>query len=368
MRAVVPRLADKKQIFAERFELIEFLDGGGFAEVFRARDMWLEHDVALKVLRDTDYAERFVREVLAFRKLPKDRFVSVFDYVRAPHKCAETHAYSMELLAAPWQTLEQFVDESMSSLDEGERLRLARFIVLDLLEALSILHAEKIVHRDIKPDNLWIDGRLARRIAKGTEPSGSKQLLKIGDLGIAKNLKGKNAYTEGIGQVFWRAPEQDMVRSKVTVRTDVHAAGLVAMYVLCGVELAHDKRGKKVFIKNELASYFGSRHLGLRLASFIAQATQPNPNGRFASARKAATAFEKALDEDLLECFPALCGLPAGGLKKDEIVDLLFPSFARRHGWAKNRTVSRLDIVREHVEKLYSDRVLERSGHRYRLS
>jgi serine/threonine protein kinase len=80
---------------------LKLLGRGGFGQVWEVQDLLLNQRVALKIS-----AEDIAEETLVLRRLPKDRYVSVFDYVK--DSGVEASAYSMELLERPWMTLDKY--------------------------------------------------------------------------------------------------------------------------------------------------------------------------------------------------------------------------------------------------------------------
>lgn len=354
----------RKKVVASRFELVERIGQGGFGEVWQAKDLWLRQVVALKLLTDNDDARRFAGEVIDLRPLPKDRFISVFDYVRD----GNLHAFSMELMSAPWVTLDEFVEKVGSKMSAQRRIRLALRVAEDLLESLGTLHDGKTVHRDIKPENIFIESTEAKRVARGSPVVPGPPMLKVGDLGIAAALDSKKTVTLRAGSPDWHAPEQMVRYAKAARQLDIYAAALVVHYVLTGGEiLAKEARGGKVAIRNALTESLRSKHLAHRLAEPLARATRENPALRFPTASKALAAFLSTVTPNELMCLDVLSALPPEGLKKDEMADRLFPVFAAPEGW-ENRTRNRLAMIHGHIEEFYRSGFLVRSGLRYQLS
>ncbi|MFH1078827.1 MAG: hypothetical protein V1766_00960 [Pseudomonadota bacterium] len=179
----------KGEKFADRFRLLDPLGKGGFGEVWRARDLLLKQTVAIKI-STRDLKE----ETLILRRLPKDRYVSIFDYVM--DKSAGASAYSMELLEEPWSSLDDYQREYLSAQFKNpaktiRAIKMVIYIGIDVLTTLGKLHGKKYgkhdrwCHADIKPQNLYIHRKDAK-MAQET-PWGDHVLpfLKVGDLGLA---------------------------------------------------------------------------------------------------------------------------------------------------------------------------------------
>ena len=176
-----------------RYEVREPLGRGGFGVVWRARDLLLERDVAVKeirfpgVLDDTEQAqlrEKVLREARAAARLNHPGAVTVFDVVEDDGR----PVIVMELVEAP--TLAQMV-ERHGPLSPAH----AASIGLAVLETLAAAHAVGIVHRDVKPANVMV------------EESGR---VRLADFGIAAILDDPKVTTSGAiaGSPCYMAPEQ----------------------------------------------------------------------------------------------------------------------------------------------------------------
>ncbi|TAJ19254.1 MAG: serine/threonine protein kinase, partial [Planctomycetota bacterium] len=201
-----------------RLEIGELLGRGAMGSVWRARQLELSRDVALKVLapatsNDPSFRARFEREARALAALDHPHIVRVYDYGQAG-------PYSfllMELVEGA--SLRELLQQGR--LGEAEVLGLAR----DTCAALAYAHARGVVHRDIKPENLLVDG--AGRI-------------KVADFGLAK-LVGPAATAslrssggERVGTPLYMAPEQLEQPASVDHRADLYALGVVLYELLTG--------------------------------------------------------------------------------------------------------------------------------------
>ncbi len=198
--------------FAERF-VVEGLSGqGGMGAIYEARDVRSGDRVALKLaLAGTD-AARFIQEAELL-----ERFT---------HPCLVRHvAHGVEggtpYLAMQWLDGKTFTDTlTRGAVDVAGSLTVVRRIA----SALTVLHANGVVHRDVKPDNiLLLDGDPERAM-----------LL---DLGVARTLLRTRALTGSnavIGTVGYMAPEQATGSTAVDARADVFALGCVLFEALTG--------------------------------------------------------------------------------------------------------------------------------------
>ncbi|HMP59631.1 MAG TPA: serine/threonine-protein kinase, partial [Gemmatales bacterium] len=191
------------------FRILDILGQGGMGLVFRAEDVQLQREVALKILlpasmRDPQARERFLREARAAAGLSHDHVVAI-------HQVGEDQGVlflAMSLLRG--QSLEEW-QRRQGPASWPRVFRLGR----ELLSGLAAAHAQGLVHRDVKPGNLWLE-----------EPRGR---LKILDFGLAWNASAMASTTqEGVrvGTPEYMSPEQ-MGGSPVDARSDLFAAGLV---------------------------------------------------------------------------------------------------------------------------------------------
>ena len=218
--AAAPQVAEAgferrlRRALGDDYELLEEIGAGGFGRVFRARDLGLEREVAIKVLHpsltaDLGVVERFRREAQLAAKLRHPNVVSIYDIMGR----AGLQWYTMELV--PGANLAQLVQR------EGP-LTLERTVRLldEALSALEQAHAQGLVHRDLKPENMLI------------EPDGR---LRITDFGLALALRGDRfgGATSRSGTPQFAAPEQ-LLGERVDPRTDLYSLGAVAYFALLG--------------------------------------------------------------------------------------------------------------------------------------
>jgi serine/threonine-protein kinase len=204
-----------RRALGDDYELLEEIGVGGFGRVYRARDLGLEREVAIKVLHpsltaDPAVSERFRREAQLAAKLRHPNIVSIYDIMAR----AGLQWYTMELV--PGANLAQLVeawgplavDQSVRLLEQG-------------LSALEHAHAKGLVHRDLKPENMLI------------EPDGR---LRVTDFGLALALRGDGRYggaTSRSGTPQFAAPEQ-LLGEKVDRRTDLYSLAASVYFALLG--------------------------------------------------------------------------------------------------------------------------------------
>lgn len=206
------------------YQLERLLGEGSMGRVFQARHVRLGRQVALKVLRpeharDSSFVQRFFQEARTVNQINHEHIVEIFDFVDAS---PDGYVYCvMELLRG----------QSLAALLREEGLTLARVqrMGVQVCAALGAAHQVGVVHRDIKPDNLFISQR-----------SGQQDFVKVLDFGVAKlittqtgvNLTGTLDGTI-VGTPAYMAPEQ-AAGLPVDARADIYAVGNILYEMLCG--------------------------------------------------------------------------------------------------------------------------------------
>ncbi len=197
-----------------RYELAERIGAGGMAEVFRAHDRTLDRDVAVKVMRpafaaDPEFIERFHREAEAMGAIEHPNIVRILD----SGVSADGPYIVMELVRGGtlWDLM-----RARGRVDQYVAAQIAAAIA----DGLEAAHLRGVLHRDLKPDNVLLDG---------------ERRPKITDFGIAR-LAAATAITrtgELLGTPQYLAPEQ-MSGDIVDERADVYALGVILYEMLTG--------------------------------------------------------------------------------------------------------------------------------------
>jgi eukaryotic-like serine/threonine-protein kinase len=254
------------EVIGGRYELEELIGSGGMARVFRAHDTLLERKVALKILDeryldDEEYVERFRREARAAAQLSHPNIVTVIDRGEADGRQFIVYEY------VEGETLKDLVARS-GPLPVGEALDLA----LQVGRALAFAHTFGLVHRDVKPQNVLLNG------------DGRAQVT---DFGIARSLDVEKGVTQTgtvLGTSNYIAPEQAR-GEQVEERSDVYSLGVVLYELLTGEVPFAGESFVAVAMRhiNEPAPDIRERRPGVppRLAAAIDRALEKDPAERF---------------------------------------------------------------------------------------
>lgn len=213
-------------VFDGRYRLDGVLGHGGMATVHRAHDILLERDVALKVFPVVHGEDELMRnraEVRLLAALSHPALVMLYDAGAEQRADGGQQDYLvMELVAGP--TLSQRLRRV--PLDRAQAARVGR----DLAEALAVVHAQDVIHRDIKPGNILLTGPDALESDESGGPA-----VKLADFGIARLMDGTRLTKTGqtLGTVLYLSPEQARGEA-LAPSSDIYSLGLVLIECLTG--------------------------------------------------------------------------------------------------------------------------------------
>jgi serine/threonine-protein kinase len=213
----VSRLSEVQNALGDQIRVSRLIGTGGFAEVYAATDERLGRALAVKVLRaelaSTRSRERFVREARAAAQVRHPNVLSIFDVGDKD--------------GIVWFTMPLVVGESLRErLDREKRIdpEEATRILRAAAAALHAAHRAGLVHRDVKPDNILLDG--------------PERDVLLADFGVAAALapEGERITTEGtlVGTPRYMSPEQAAGESTIDARSDVYALGVVGYEMIAG--------------------------------------------------------------------------------------------------------------------------------------
>jgi serine/threonine protein kinase len=213
-----------EHLLAGKYRLLRLLGAGGMGTVHEAVNTWTGRHVAVKQLRaalssDAMAAKRFMREARSASRIAHPNVVDILDLGRDPRTGA---LYMVQELLAGETLRRRIAERGALPVDEIVR------IMTPALSALADAHAAGVVHRDLKPDNIFL-----ARDSRGGE------LTKLIDFGLSKRLRGGGdlAITSAgrrLGTPFYMAPEQLRGDPDLDERIDVWSAGVVLFEAAAG--------------------------------------------------------------------------------------------------------------------------------------
>jgi len=213
-------MPEKGDVLSGRYVLLEKIGSGGYGTVFRARDKTKNRIVAIKILRsdladDPDYVRRFRREANIAGLLDSRHIVRVFEAGHARLGSQDVHFQVMEHVEG--LTLQQLLKQR-TQLAVPEALEIAAGAARALEEA----HDKGVVHRDIKPKNIFI---------------AEDETVKVGDFGIARAVDFPSLRPDDpiLGTPRYMSPEQCLgKREEIDIRSDIYSLGGVLYEMIAG--------------------------------------------------------------------------------------------------------------------------------------
>lgn len=202
------------RLLGNRYEILEKVGGGGMSLVYRAKDIFLNRAVAIKVLReqfanDEEFVKRFRREAQAVASLSHSNIVSIYDVG------VEGEVYYLVMEMVEGNNLKEVIKEK-GSLPLEEAVRITQ----QICDALQHAHEHQIIHRDVKPHNILLT---------------KKGRAKVTDFGIARAVSTATVtHTKNImGSVHYFSPEQ--AKGEIAdEKSDIYALGVVLYEMITG--------------------------------------------------------------------------------------------------------------------------------------
>jgi serine/threonine-protein kinase len=280
------------RVIARKFKLVRLLGAGGMGAVYEAVDSLLNRRVALKLMKpaiatNSVLVQRFVREARAADSIQHKNIVRVLDLA------------SDEETGSFYIVQELLTGESLADKLDREGVlsaRAAAKIMIPVLDALAAAHERGIVHRDVKPENVFL-----HREADGTITP------KLIDFGISKVAEGgaglaKTQTGTALGTPYYMSPEQVRGDSSIDHRADQWSAGVMLFELVAGRRpfLGDNYNLLILEIMTRRAPRADEVTPGVdrSIATVIARALEPNRDDRFESTQAFRAALEAlSLDE-----------------------------------------------------------------------
>jgi serine/threonine-protein kinase len=274
------------------YSVMKVIGEGAMGRVYLARHVRIGRQAAIKVLkaehaRSRELVQRFIQEATAVNAIKNEHIVEVYDFGEDLLPDGTSRVFCvMELLEGS-----NLADDMFAR--PVSVVRAAR-IAQQMARALGAAHAVGVVHRDIKPDNIFLQKKAAQ-----------DDYVKVLDFGVAKLLKPlgelpKSGTQAGIviGTPEYMAPEQALGLG-TDFRVDIYAVGLVLYEMLCGLQPFTGETFGKLVVEitsrpvPPLGPKANSGELLPRSLSDIAmKCLEKKPEGRYASAEELAQALE----------------------------------------------------------------------------
>lgn len=277
-------------VISGRYEIEGCLGTGGTAEVFLAFDREREHLVVVKVMKpeiaeSAELKERFLFEAHALERVNHPWVVRILDISDTDGRDHEGEPPFLVLEALPGESLGDYLKRH-GCMPPALAMRMLRQAAI----ALSAVHDAGLVHRDIKPDNIYLVG-----------PIDHPTHVKVLDFGMAHAVDHghDDNSTSILGTAQYMAPEQILVEP-VDARTDVYGLGVVLFRAVTGHLPFDDVKNKHQLLRHQLfspvppASWL-HEEISPELERLIHRATRKSPAARYADMTQLVQAFDRAL-------------------------------------------------------------------------
>jgi len=280
------------RVLESQYEVEKEIGRGGMGIVYKGRDKRLKRPVAIKLLPPelafrSEIRQRFLREAEMAAQLSHPHIVPIYSVDER-----EGLVYFVMALVEGENLGTRIQRQGPIAPDEARR------ILREVGDALAYAHSQNTVHRDIKPDNILIDGQTGRTM--------------VTDFGIARAVsEGAEQKLTGtgiaIGTPAFMSPEQSAGDRDIDGRTDLYSLGIVAYQMLCGDLPFNATSTPALLVKHlsERPTPIGQRaNVPPDLARAVMLCLEKNPADRFPNAR----AFVEALETGRVPELPARAG------------------------------------------------------------
>ena len=278
------------KILDDKWIIIELVGRGAMGEVYRAHQMNLKRDVAIKIISEEVMLEiadnqeeldiafgRFQREVQTMAQVRHPNILTIYDYgeIKDENGSGESRIAYIVMEFIPGNSLRFTLSED--GLDDIPKLY-AEWIkdyFMPILDGVETLHNEKIVHRDLKPENIFLDGNTP----------------KIADFGLARSqqMKAVTCSIEMLGTLAYMSPEQCADFKYAGYATDIYALGKILFEAVNGTLSKKAVPFTSVHIDNPQTRFLRE------MSTIIEQATAEKPENRYQTVRELRNDLQQAL-------------------------------------------------------------------------
>ena len=290
-------------VIDRRYRIERELGAGGMAYVFAARDEELGEPVALKVIRpelvgDPDLVTRFKREVRIARQIHHPNVVRIFEFGRTELAGKELYYMTMELLSG--RDLKRHRARSVA-----EMLGLG----IQICEGLEAAHRVGVIHRDVKPQNVFVDD------------SGRARVM---DFGISRlvTLTGLTRGSQFMGTPHYMSPEQVSGKKDIDHRSDIYSVGVLLYELATGRVPFEGKTPVEVALRHLQDLPAAPRRINPRLPSelerIILTCLSKEPDRRYGSAAELGAELDRLSKE--LEKGTISIGVPGPSIAGEDSV------------------------------------------------
>jgi eukaryotic-like serine/threonine-protein kinase len=257
-------------VFANRYKIIKVLGEGGMGAVYKAQDLELERELALKIVRpelsnNPEILQRFKQELILARQVTDRNIIRIFDLGEAQGIKFITMEY------VEGQNLHQLLKQR-GKLDVAEAVN----IMEQVAAGLAAAHREGIIHRDLKPGNIMreVNGRVV-----------------VMDFGLARTISGDGMTRTGamLGTMEYMSPEQAQGK-ELKASSDIFTVGLILYELLAGVTPFHAESAiASLLMRTQqravpLADF--DKKIPGSLSNIVAKCLERDPANRYQSAEE----------------------------------------------------------------------------------
>lgn len=279
-------------LVAGRYEILRLLGAGGMGAVYQARDQELDRMVALKVIRpdlagQTKILERFKQELILARQITHKNVIRIFDLGSS----GPLRFITMEFVEG--RDLSAILSAGQPSIEESLQ------IIRQVCQALEAAHAERVVHRDLKPQNIMVNGR------------GKVTVMDFG-LAFSTEMTGLTQTGMLLGTPAYMSPEQAQGKP-LDARSDLYALGIIFYEMVAGdIPFRADSMIASLMQRSQgLPANPVTRNPAIPAAvsDVVMKCLAVNPDERYQSATELLRELDALLRDPASE--PAVTALPA---------------------------------------------------------